>query len=223
MAVNTTLSLRPRDGSGKGSARKLRAAGRIPGVIYGHGEETRSVSVDRHEFELLFSRVHVENTVLSLEIEGQRPIKALVREVQAHPVRADVLHVDFYQIHAGEKVSVQVPIRLQGTPAGVRAGGMLQHTLNDLPIRCLADAIPETITADVTALEIGDSLHISDLQIPDGVELELEGDVTVCSVSPPTVAALEPEAEVAEGVGGEVEPEVIRHRDEEQAGEAPGA
>jgi ribosomal protein bL25 (Ctc-form) len=139
MAVNASLSAQPRAERGKGGSRKLRAAGRVPAVVYGHGEETRSLTVDAHELERLFSQIHVENTIITLRIDGEKAdVRALVREVQAHPVRGDVLHVDFYQIHAGERITVQVPISLSGTPEGVKLGGILQHALDELEIRCVS-------------------------------------------------------------------------------------
>src|SRR5919106_921850 len=144
MATKATLTAQPREGQGKGDNRKLRSTGKVPAVVYGRGETTRSVSIDAHELELLFSKVHVENTVIDLKIAGERaPIKTLVREVQTHPARGEVLHVDFYQIHAGERVQVQVPIHFVGTATGVKEGGMLQHTMDELDIRCSADAIPD--------------------------------------------------------------------------------
>src|SRR5687768_5327270 len=150
MSASASLSALPRDERGKSPARKLRATGRVPAVIYGHGETTRSLTLDAHELERLFSHIHKENTIINLKIEGEKAeVRALVREVQAHPVRGDIQHVDFYQIHAGELITVEIPIRLIGVPAGVRAGGILQHSLNDLEIRVSADQIPEDIRIDV--------------------------------------------------------------------------
>ncbi len=209
MAVNTTLTAQPRSDVGKGVSRKLRASGRIPAVVYGHGEQTRKLTVDAHEFDRLLATVRIENTLIDLSIEGERaPVKALVREVQTHAYRDHVLHVDFYQIHAGEALTVEVPIRLVGSAAGVRAGGIMQHALIALEIRCLPDQIPEMIEVDVSSLEIGDSIHVADLTLPSGVEVQVDLDRSVCSVIPPTVVPVE--AEVAEAAPTEeAEPEVI--------------
>jgi large subunit ribosomal protein L25 len=216
MATAAQLSAQPRSERGKGWARKLRAQGRIPAVVYGHGETTRPLSVDARELERLFSQIQRENTVINLRIEGEAEVKALVREVQSHAYRGYILHVDFYQIHAGESITVEVPIRLEGTPAGVRLGGILQHTLNELPIRCSADQIPEAITVDVSGLGINESVHVSELQLPEGVEVLVDGDRSVCSVGAPTVAAAEQPAEVVEPAAVAAEPEVIRRRKEEE-------
>lgn len=214
MAANATLTAKARAGQGKGDNRKLRQTGYIPAVIYGHGEQTRSVAINAHEFDLLSTRVHVENTVIDLNVEGEKkPIRALVREVQTHPARGSVVHVDFYQIHAGERVNVQIPLNFVGTPAGVRAGGILQHTMDELDVKVSADAIPESIDVDVSGMEIGDSIHVSELQLPAGIEVLDAADRSVCSVTPPQAGVTEAAPEAAEPVSSE--PEVIRRRKEE--------
>jgi large subunit ribosomal protein L25 len=212
--ASAKLSAKPRDGKGKGDNHKLRAAGQIPAVVYGHNEPTRSVALDGHELELLFKRVHVENTVIELAIDGEKgPVKTLVREVQKHPARGHVLHVDFYQIHAGEMIHIQVPLHFVGTPVGVKNGGMLQHTMDELDIRVSADSIPERIDVDVAGLEIGDSIHVSDLKIPSGVEVLDSDDRSVCSVTPPQ-AGIEAAAPVEAATPSE--PEVIRRKKEDE-------
>lgn len=209
MAVTANLAARPRSETGKGVNRKLRASGRVPAVVYGHGEETRSLTVDAHELERLLATVRVESTLIELSIEGERaPVRALVRELQTHPYREDVLHIDFYQIHAGEALTVEVPIRLVGASPGVRAGGIMQHALTELEIRCMPDQIPELLEVDVSALEIGDSIHVSDIALPEGIEVLVDAERSVCSVIPPTVAAAEGE-EAAPAEAVEAEPEVI--------------
>jgi len=218
MAADARLRAEPRSTTGKGANRKLRAAGKVPAVVYGRGENTRSLLVDAHEFSRLLSRVHVENTVIDLDIEGEGAIKALVREVQTHAFRDVVLHIDFYQIHAGERLTVAVPLRFTGAAPGVKAGGMLQHTLDELEIRCLPDAIPEYIEVDISGLDINDSVHVGQLTLPEGVETLEDADRSVCSVLPPTVVKeATPEAIVAPEEE-RVEPEVISRRKEE-AGE----
>ena len=219
MVANASLSAQPRAERGKGGSRKLRASGRVPAVVYGHGEDTRALTVDAHELDRLFSQIHVENTIITLRIEGEKAeVRALVREVQAHPVKGDVLHVDFYQIHAGESITVEVPITLTGTPEGVKLGGILQHALDQLEIRCVSDNIPDQITVDVAHLGIGDSIHVSDITLPQGVESLVDGGRTICSVIAPTVVAAETPVEGAEAAAAApAEPEVIRRRKEEES------
>lgn len=215
MVAQPKLKAETRESAGKGTARKLRGAGRIPVVLYGRGEETRSLSVDAHEVELLMQRVHLENTIVQLQISGERAaVKALAKEVQRHPSRPVILHVDFYQIHAGEKITVEVPIRLAGQSPGVRAGGLLQHALTEVEVRCLPDNIPEFVELSVEGMEIGDSKHVGDVQLPDGVEATQDPERTICSVIPPQAGVAEPGAEEAAEVEGG-EPEVIRRAKEE--------
>ncbi len=209
-----TLHARPRSERGKTAARALRREGRVPAVIYGHGEETRSLSVDSLELEKLLSSITVENTLIELSIEGGDSTRALIREVQWHPYKPQVLHLDFYQVHAGEKIHLPVPVRLHGTPLGVREdGGVLQQVLHDLEVECLPRDIPEAIDVDVSELRIGDSVHVRDVSVPN-VRILNDEDLTICSVTPPTMVALPEETEEGEGVG-DVEPELIRRRGED--------
>ncbi|MEO5510712.1 MAG: 50S ribosomal protein L25 [Longimicrobiales bacterium] len=193
-----------RQDMGKGVARKLRAAGKVPAVMYGHGETTRSLTVDAHELQLLFSKVHWENTLIQLDIGGES-VSTLVREVQSHAYKSDILHVDFYQIHANEALEVEIPVRLLGTPAGIKLGGMLSHSINDLMVRCLPANIPDHIDVDVSHLGLNEAVHVSDLKLPAGVESVIEGDRVVCVVNPPSVVAADEPAVPAPG-----EPEVIK-------------
>jgi large subunit ribosomal protein L25 len=212
MATSANLKAQPRDQKGKNAVRKLRAAGKIPAVVYGHGESTRMLAVDAHELELLFKRVHWENTIIDIEVEGERaPVKALVREVQAHAHRPMIFHVDFQQIHAGEKIYVEIPIRLVGTSPGAKAGGVLMHTVTDLEIRTTPDRIPEFLEVDISHLGINDSVHLRDITLPEGVETDIDPDRTICSVAPPAVSTA---AEVAQEAASS-EPEVIKRGKEE--------
>jgi large subunit ribosomal protein L25 len=214
MAANATLNAKTREGQGKGDNRKLRQTGFVPAVIYGHGEKTRSVAVNAHELELLFNRVHVENTIIDLTVEGEKKaIRTLVREVQKHPARGEIVHVDFYQVHAGERVHIQIPINFVGTAVGVRNGGMLQHTMDELDVKVSADNIPSHIEVDVSNLEIGDSVHVSDLKIPEGIEVLDGPDRSVCSVTPPQAGVAETAAPEAAAPS---EPEVIRRKKEDE-------
>src|SRR5690606_10381838 len=156
----------------------------------------------------------VENTVIDLKVEGERkPIRALVREVQTHPARGSVVHVDFYQIHAGEVVNVQLPLNFVGNPVGVRNGGILQHTMDEIDVEVSADNIPERIEVDVSNLEIGDSIHVGDLNVPEGVKVLDNPERSVCSVTPPQAGIAEAAAAPAEEAPSE--PEVIRRKKED--------
>src|SRR5690606_4461414 len=138
-----------------------------------------------------------------------------------HPASPVILHVGFYQIHAGEQVTVEIPVRLVGQAPGVKAGGLMQHSLTEMEVRCLPDNIPEYVELSVEGMEVGDSLHVRDAQLPDGVEATQDPDRTICSLIPPQAGVAEPgeveaaEAAAAAAEGGE--PEVIRRAKEEGA------
>ncbi len=213
------LSATPRTTSGKGPARSLRSAGRIPGVVYGHAREPQALTLDTREFEKLLSRIAAESTVIELSLDGHTT-KTLIREIQRHPFKRQILHVDFQELVAGEKVQVNIPIVLLGVPEGVRAsGGVMDQTLRELSIRVDPSAIPDHIEVDVTGVQIGHSIHVSELQLPEGVEVLNDAEAPVCVVAAPR-AVVEETAVAAEPTEGEAEPEVIgRGKEAEAEGE----
>jgi large subunit ribosomal protein L25 len=214
-----SLTALPREDRGKNAMRKLRSQGFVPAVLYGHGDETRSLSLRAQELEKLLSSISVENTIIDLDIEGSKPTQTLIREVQHHPARKAVLHVDFLQIHANEKIHLEVPIRLHGSPIGVRdQGGILQEVLRDLHVECLPKDIPEAIDLDIENLGIGDVIHVSDVSAPN-VRILNDPDIVLVTVVAPTVAPLEEGEEDTGMVTGEGEPEVIRRREGEEGTE----
>lgn len=204
MSRNATLKAEPREQSGKGVARKLRAAGRIPAVVYGDGADALPVAIDAHDTLVLFRRISVENTIVSLDVEKGDSIDTLVREVQVHPYRDDILHVDFLRIRKGMAVDVNVPLSLIGIPDGVRLeGGILEQVIHDLSVRCIPSKIPEVIEVDVTSMAVGDSLHVSDLPVEEGVEFQADSGLTLCLVSAPRVEEEPAEDDELEGAEGE--------------------
>ena len=212
MTITKSLKASKREAAGKGAARKLRRTGRVPAVLYGKDMEAVTLSLDAMEVEHLFQAISVENTIVELEIEGEgESHQTLVREIQSHPYRYELVHIDFLRIQSDVAVDVEVPVELIGTPVGVKqSGGVLEQVIHELPVRCLPSLIPEFIEVDVSALDIDDSLHLSDLQLPEGVEATIDLDRTLCLVSAPR-AAIEEGAEGAEGVepGEAAEPEVV--------------
>lgn len=191
--ASATLKATLRAEHGKGAARKLRAAGQVPAVLYGHGDANRPLSLNALEVEKLFKSISVENTVVTLTLEGGDTADALVREVQTHPFKPEVLHVDFVQLHAGEPIKLHVPVRLVGTPVGVHSsGGILDQVIYDLEVLCLPRDIPEAAQIDVSGLDIGQQVHVSDVQLP-GVTISLDPDVVIATVAPPTVASTDAE------------------------------
>lgn len=203
-----TLHARPRTETGKGVARKMRSRGEIPAIAYGHGAETRALTVDGLELQRLLATINPETTIVDLEVEGGQTVPALIRDIQRHPSRSVILHVDFFQIRAGETLQIEVPIRLVGTPVGVsEAGGILQEVLREISVEVLPRNIPTAVEIDVSGLELGGSVHVSEITVPDATILN-DPDLVICSVTTPTVEAL-PEDEAAEEGVGEVEPELI--------------
>jgi large subunit ribosomal protein L25 len=200
------LEVELREGTGKGVARKLRAAGRIPGVLYGRGEPPQSVVLDPRALERVIATSDAGmNTLIDLNIAGSRDRAervVLVKELQRDPVRGAPLHVDFYQVDLTATIEVKVPIVLRGRPKGVElSGGILDQALRELDVECLPRAIPESITLDVSELEIGSSIHVRDLALPEGVVLRSDPDLSVASVITPKVE--EEVAPVAAPVEGE--------------------
>lgn len=220
------LKAHPREATGKGAARKLREEGKLPAVVYGRDQETLHLTLDTLEADHLFHRISVDNTIVELELDGEKaPIPTLVREIQTHPWKANLLHVDFYRIEADRAVDVEVPLHLIGTPTGVKMeGGVLEQVIHDLPMRCLPSLIPEVIEVDVSHLEVNDVLHVSDLELVEGVEVTISPDRTICSVSIPRALdeILEAEAEAAAAAELEeleegVEPEAEAEAEGEEA------
>lgn len=196
-----------REGAGKGVARKLRAAGRVPGVLYGHGREPLLLSLDSKE---LFHALHGSagaNVLVDLLVDGKQHL-ALPREVQRDHVRGQYLHVDFLEVRRDEKVEVTVPVRVVGESPGVRAGGVLEHHLWDLHVQCLPGDVPEAIDADISSLQVGESLRVGDLVPPAGVTILTAADESVVGVVTPQARVVEEEVAVAaegEAAAGAVE------------------
>jgi len=217
MTKQATLKVETRDGRGKGAARQLRRAGSIPGNLYGREIEPISVQADMREFAALVGAISVENTIVELSLDGDAPRRVLIREIQRHPVRPDFLHVDFYEIRAGEKLKVNVPLHLIGTPIGVRNGGTLQQVRHELEVECLPSEIPPSFEIDISGLEIGDSFHISDVDA-GALEILEDGGRTICAVAAPRVVeTVEEEGLEAELDDEDAEPEVITARGDDDA------
>jgi large subunit ribosomal protein L25 len=206
--ADTTLNVEVREGTGKGVARKLRAAGRIPGNCYGQSK-AQSLSVDPRALDqLLKSSASGMNTLIDLKVEGGGGFdgkKVLLKELQRDPVSNEALHADFFAVDLTHTLDIAVPVHLTGTPVGVSMeGGILDQVLREIHLECLPDSIPEELTVDVSALEIGMSLHVRDLALPEGVKLLSDGDLSLASVLAPKAVEEEvpTDVEAEEGVEG---------------------
>ena len=204
--ATATLSAELREETGKGVARKLRAAGRVPAVVYGHNRAPQSLTVDARELGRLLEHITAGSTVIELGLGGSTA-RTLIREIQRHPVKRHILHVDFQELVAGERVTVRLPLVFVGTAPGVREqGGIFEEVMREVSVTVDPSAIPNHLDVDVSKLTIGHPIHVRDLKLPEGVTVLDDADATVCSVAGSKAAASE-----AEG-GATAEPEVLRQK-----------
>jgi large subunit ribosomal protein L25 len=196
----TALVVESRSSTGKGVARKLRAAGRIPAVLYGQGKESVPLTIDPRALEKVL-RSGGANTLLDLTVEGRPELGspvALVKELQRHPIRGTIVHADLYQVALTRTVEVEVPVHLVGRAKGLDFGGILEHSLREIALECLPRSIPAAIEVDITNMELGDVIHVRDLVLPAGVSLLTDPDLGVVHVALPA-AEETPVAAAAEG------------------------
>ena len=221
MAKQVKLKVEPRDGTGRSAVRKLKARGVVPAVIYGAKDKPQPLQVAARDINAMLSHASGENILVELEIAGEKSNRmALVQEVQHSPVGRDILHIDFHAISMDQKIHADVPLEALGVPTGVKnAGGLLEQNLRTLAIECLPRDLPDRITVDVSALNIGDSIHVRDIQLPSGVVAKVQPDLTAFSVMEPAVEE-EPVAAAAEVAAG---PEVITEKKPEGEAEAAAA
>jgi len=220
MAKQVKLSARPRIESGRNSVKSVRARGAVPAVIYGKKTTPANLEVSHRDLEALLSHAVGENILVELEIQDgskKNSQLSLIQEVQHHPVARNILHVDFQAVSMTEEISASVTVESTGEADGVKNfGGLLEQSIRSLSVRCLPQNLPEVITVDVSALKIGESIHVRDIQLPAGVTVEDNADLTVFIVAESSVA---PEP-AAPAVGAEAaSPEVIKEKKAEGAEE----
>lgn len=188
----SALQAEVREETGKGVGRRLRASGRIPAVLYGRGVENIKLSIEPRLLERALSSSHAGmNTLFDLQVAGRGGATVvLVKELQRDPVRGSLVHADLYQVDLTQTIEVSVPIHVVGTSKGVSLdGGILDFPLREITIECLPRAIPDRIDVDVTELMVGESVHVRDLVLPQGVKLLSDADLSVVSVVQPTAEA----------------------------------
>ena len=209
MANQSSLQTTRRPTHGKGAARTLRSAGQIPAVIYGHNREAESLSIDSAALARLLQAGGASSAILDVTIDGGTAVKALIREIQRHPLRqTDILHVDLYEVRADEQITLEVPVHLTGTSDGVRNfGGVLDQVLYKLEIRVFPADIPAHIDLDVTPLGIGKSIYVRDVTLPK-VEILNDPNLPICSVVAPRTEEVVTPVVAAAPTG--TEPELIR-------------
>jgi large subunit ribosomal protein L25 len=191
----------PRTDRGKGAARRLRAKGLVPAVVYGHGMEPIHLSVDARELLHLLHTDAGTNVLVDLHVDHDQ-VLAIPREIQRDNIRGKFIHVDFLQVARDENITVEVPVHLVGESRGVKEGGVVEHHLWTLQVECLPQDVPPSIEADISDLGINDSLKVAELSAPQRSTILTSQDEVVVSVVPPQVLKVE-EEEVAEAVEGE--------------------
>lgn len=220
MAKQVKLSARPRIESGRNSVKSVRARGSVPAVIYGKKTTPANLEVSHRDLEALLSHAVGENILVELEIQDgskKNSQLSLIQEVQHHPIGRNILHVDFQAVSMTEEISASVTVESVGEADGVKNfGGLLEQSIRSLSVRCLPQNLPEVITVDVSALKIGESIHVRDIKLPAGVTVEDNEDLTVFIVAESSVSA-EPAAPAA---GAEAaSPVVIKEKKAEGAEE----
>jgi len=212
MAESVVLIAEARKGQGTREARRLRKTGKVPAVVYGHGEGTVAVSLAADE---LGKAIRQGARVIDLK-QGEKIQKALIRELQWDPFGQDILHADFARVSADERVTLDVRVELRGTSPGVTAGGVLVQPIHSLHVECSVVSVPESIRVNIGELQIDQIIHVSDLVLPPGVTVKNEPDAIVVQVSPKVAEGETPATLAAE----QAEPEVIGKKKEEEGEEA---
>jgi len=222
MAKQVKLKAEARPDVGRSAVRKLRARGFIPAVIYGGTDKPQPLQVSARDINAMMSQASGENVLVELEIgaDGQNRT-ALVQEIQHSPVGGEIRHVDFHAVSMDQMIQAEVPLEPVGTAVGVKTfGGLLEQSLRALAIECLPGDLPDRIAVDVSQLNIGDSIHVRDIQLPHGVTPKVQLELTVFSVLAPVV---EEEPVAAEAEAAAAGPEVITEKKEEGEAAAPPA
>ena len=205
--MEVTLQAEPRPGSGKGVSRKLRVAGKVPGVLYGRGVDPVPLAVDRMALGRVFKTEAGRNVLIDLQIEGDTHL-TMARELQRDPVKGAILHVDFLKIARDVAIEVDVPIHIEGDAPGVKEGGVIEHHLWSVRVSCLPTSVPDRMIADVSRMVLGDMLRVADLKVEEGVTILTDPAEAVLGVVVPQILKLEEEvpaeAALAEGEEGAV-------------------
>ena len=214
--AKSVLNVEPRVRTGKGGARRVRQDGLVPGVVYGKGIDTLNLRVDPKALETAIATESGWNTLITLKGDGPFDGKVVIlKDWQVDPIRRDILHVDFQTINLKQKIYVEVPVHTVGKSEGEKAGGRLQLVRHELEVYCLPDNIPASFEVDVSAMNIGDVVHVEDIEVPEGVEIPHDVNFTVV-----TVVGVKPEEEETEEVEEGVEPELIGAEEDEETEES---
>lgn len=196
MAKKTSLKAATRARTGSGLLKQMRREGWIPSVIYGRGVESHNLKVDAATFKELLAHSTSENILINLDIEGEGTRLAFLKSVQHHPITGAALHVDFLAIDNNTEITAHIPVHFTGDAVGVKAGGLVEQFLHSLDVTCLPNDLPESLDVDITAMNVGDVLHIGDIKYPAGVKPTGSADVVVAHITKPAAAISEEASEV---------------------------
>jgi large subunit ribosomal protein L25 len=222
------LTAQIREKAGKGIARSLRRNQMVPAVLYSHGKST-PIAMGNKDVTRVLNTEGGEHALISLKLDGskeQGTRMALIKDYQMDPINGVLIHVDLMEVAMNEKVKVPVAVHIVGTSIGVKEGGIFQYGLRQLEIECLPNQIPDSIEVDITALKVNESLHVSDIKIPDGVKVLTDPDATLATIQPPiSDAKLEAMLAATAPVAAETgEPELVKKpKKEGEAAAAPAA
>jgi large subunit ribosomal protein L25 len=224
MAKQVKLKAEHRTETGRSAARRLKARGIVPAVIYGAKDKAQPLQVSARDINAMLSHASGENILVELEIAGEKSNRtALVQEIQHAPLGGNVLHIDFHAVSLDEKIQAEVPLEPVGIANGVKNfGGLLEQSLRFLGVECLPRDLPDRITVDVSALNIGDSIHVRDIQLPKSVTAKVQPELTAFSVLAPAVEE-EPVVAEAAAEAAAAGPEVIKEKKEEGEAAASAA
>ncbi len=201
MSDTVTIQATKRDGSGKGFARSLRRSAKIPAVVYGHGYDPVSITLDGNALNKMFKPGHEDSAefqIISLQIDSdgkQIETQVMIKEIQRHPLRQHIEHVDFFAVKMDELIVAPVHIRLHGKPEGVKLGGILRHIIREIEVKSLPADIPSHFDLEIGHMLVGDAIHVSDLQVPENVQILTDSAAAVVNIMMPTVIKEDEEVE----------------------------
>jgi large subunit ribosomal protein L25 len=219
--AEVSLQAEVREGRGKGAARRLRAAGKVPAVMYGPGAQPLALAVEARALSHALGTDAGVNALIDLQVAGHDQHLAMARQLVRHPLRGSIVHVDFLLVDRDKPITVDIPIHIEGESPGVKEGGVLEHHIWSLHVECRPGDVPERIHVDVTSIQIGDSVHVSDLNIPPGVAVLTAAEEIVFSCVVPQAPKLEEEVAPLEGEEAEAAAAAAAAEGEGKAEETP--
>ncbi len=216
MMEKMSIQVEKREGHGKGAARSLRRAGKVPATLY-RGGSAESIQLSRKELSRLINSVGGEQVMVDLQFADGVKKLALLKDYQVDPIRSELLHTDFFEVSLTEAIKISVHVAIHGEPVGVkRDGGILQHLLREVVIECLPDQIPGKIELDISKLEIGQAIHVSDLKLDEGIRILTDPQEVIVNI----VELVEEAAPAEEAAAAAAEPEVVKKGKKEEEGAA---